>query len=245
MNAPVRESRLNRAHLIVTIVTSLAAVGLGVFSIVKQDQAQELTVNIEGLSDDLSAIESERDSYSARVDELEAELADTGDETGETTVSSPAALDFEDNLAVENCTNYRSSGGQWNTEPVRLGGQEYTDAFSCVPYITDATIADGRKSVGYVDFAVPGGAERLTGVVGIADDSADTAMVLEFIVLPVPETGEPLFAQTLKYGDVQELDLDLSGTSRVRFQVEIVDTEVYGALTDGTATASWAEVRMA
>lgn len=128
---------------------------------------------------------------------------------------------------------------------MRLGGQEYTDAFSCVPYITDATIADGRKSVGYVDFAVPGGAERLTGVVGIADDSADTAMVLEFIVLPVPETGEPLFAQTLKYGDVQELDLDLSGTSRVRFQVEIVDTEVYGALIDGTATASWAEVRMA
>ncbi len=244
MNAPVRESRLNRAHLIVTIITSLLAAVLGVFGLVKQNQAQDLTVNVEGLNDDLSEIQAERDTYSARVGELEAELADTGGEAPAETAATAVTLEFEDSLVVENCTNFSSSGGQWHAKPVKLAGEEYVHAFSCVPYITDATIANGRQSIGYVDFAVPDGAERLTGVAGIDDDSADTSMVVEFIVQSVPESGEPLFAETLKFGDVAALDLDVSGQSRLRFQVEIVDTEVYGELTDPVATASWADVRI-
>lgn len=244
MNASNRtDQRLNRASLIFGIIASLATVAatIATFAAVSfNGQAQQSEDEAGDLRDDVESLRAERDQLSEEIVALESQLEQPG--TAETT-STAVTVDLEDNLALERCTNYSSSGGHWDAKPVQLGGQEYVHAFSCVPYVTDATAANGRKSVGYVDFAVPSGAERLTGLVGIADDSADTSMIVEFVVHPVPEAGEPLFVQTLKYGDVEALDLDVTGQSRVRFQVEVIDTEVLRDLSDNIATASWAEVR--
>ncbi|WP_035748737.1 hypothetical protein [Glycomyces sp. NRRL B-16210] len=234
------DHRLNRASLIFGIIASLATVAATLAAFFFNGQAQQSEDEAGTLRDDVESLRAERDQLSEEIVALESQLEQPI--TGET-ASTAVTLDFDDNLALDNCTNYSSSGGHWNSRPVRLAGEEYVHAFSCVPYSTNSTPANQRQSVGYVDFAVPAGAERLTGLAGIADDSADTSMIVEFVVHPVPETGEPLFSQTLKYGEVEEFDLDVTEHGRVRFQVEVIDTQVYGDLTDNTATASWAEVR--
>lgn len=240
MNAPARESRLNKLHLIVTIVTSLLAAALGVFSAVKQNQAQELTVNVEGLNDDLEQVQAERDAYSQSVEALEAELAEAGEDPGGAeTAATGTFLALGDAVDTAPCTDGYHSG-EWNAEGIEIRGEQYWNGFSCIPYHS----VEDAFPVGHAEFRVPDGIERVTGTAGFDDRSADSTMIAEFLVHSVPEGEAPLFSQVLAFGETAQLDVDLTGVQRVRFEVQVRATDYIGSGSlENTATLAWADMK--
>lgn len=241
MNAPVRESRLNRASVFFGILASIATAGAGLATVLAvsfNGQAQQSQDEAGDLRGEVQSLTEERDQLSAEVAELKS--------GAEPPTEEPPGVDsdflrLDDASGSERCTNDYFNG-DWHTDTIRFQGQQYLHAFSCVPYlVSDPSVA---LPIGYVDFLVADGAERLVGLAGIDENSGDTTLIAEFTVQTVPESADPLFSQVLSFGEFAEFDVDVSGTTRVRFEIEVLDSDyTYQYKPEHIANASWAEVR--
>jgi outer membrane murein-binding lipoprotein Lpp len=242
-----------RIRLIVEIVLGVMALTGGVFTFVANDakseaqsQAQSLTVEVNVLNEDVESVQAERDAVSneleaagAEIEELREEIARLTGEEPEPRTNGAPYIKLDDNVGTVACTDGYYYG-DWFADPIELGREKYWNGFSCLPYHTRENVFP----VGHIDFKVPTGTKRVTGVIGFDDNSADTTMSAEFVVLSIGSGEEELFSEVLVFGDVVDLNVDLSGVSRVRFEVRVRGTDYYnGNEFENGANLSWADMQ--
>ncbi|WP_026923970.1 hypothetical protein [Glycomyces arizonensis] len=235
MNASERTDRwLNRYNVILGIIASLLAIGAFVVTAIASGDDKE----------EQSGDQAESSSEASETPAVEAPASPSAEPTP-TTGGEPASaggyLDLADAVDTAPCID-GPFYGEWTDDGMQLDGEEYWNGFSCVPYHSE----EDELPVGHVDFLVPDGTERVTGTAGFDDRSADTTMTAEFLVHSVPKGDAPLFSQVIAFGEVAEIDVDLTGVQRVQFEVQVRATDYIGSGSlENTATLAWADMKFA
>lgn len=230
---------------VVAFATAVLSLMVAILAGTSRDEAKDEAAS---LSDQVASLDAEIASLSAERDELAEELAasptpddattaagtEEGPVLGGQTEGEYASL--EQSVSWIECWNYED----WVPSTLTLGGEQYFEGFQCP--MGRGWSQDDELPTSYVDFVVPDGAVKVTGLAGIDDLSVDDTMVVKFSILPVPDTGDSLFSATLAYGDGGEaFEVPLGEATRVRFQVDVVSSEHDDS--DWFATIGWADVR--
>ncbi|GAA2130327.1 hypothetical protein [Glycomyces algeriensis] len=181
-----------------------------------QEQEQSLSVEITNLVEQVDERDAEADALQARIDELEADTAPT-DGAGSENESGYVTL--ETNVDSESCDNF--GYGDWTAASVQYAGGSYSRGFNCGMAKGSSTDTAG----GYIDFLVPTGATTLTGAAGIDENSDASDMRLTFAIYAIPDETDPIWSTELEYGGLEEFTVDVTGVSRVRFEVTMLDAE--------------------
>jgi outer membrane murein-binding lipoprotein Lpp len=243
MNNPTRSnSGPKRFRVIAEIAVAVIAAGATAFGwyandarTQAQNQVQTLNVEVNVLTSDNESLASERDELSGEVEQLEAAVEAAGVDVEAIDTVGSGYIELAEAVELTGCG---SNSNEWYTDAVKFDGTDYWHGLSCQPYVNSNECCGS----GHMDFLVPNDVQLVSGVAGFDDRSADSTMTAEFVIQSVPATDVPLFAETLSFGEIASFELDVSGTTRIRFELIVRDTEGYW--TTG-AIASWADVQFA
>jgi hypothetical protein len=232
MAEPAKKRRVtvDRIRLVVDAVAALTAIVAVIVAVMKdreadakaqdlalsQEQEQNLSVEITNLIQEVDEGDAELEALQSQLDELQATDAPTGDP-----VSGDASGFVVVDTAVDSepCDNF--GYGDWVEQAVQYAGDPYSRGFNCGMAKGSSTDTGG----GSIDFLVPAGSASLSGLAGIDQNSDATEMRVTFAIYSVPNTTDPIWTAELGYGDIEPFDLDLTGVSRVRFEVTMLDAE--------------------
>lgn len=206
-----------------------------------KDEAASLSDQVAVLDAEIASLSEERDQLQ---DELEASPTPDAETTAAGTEEGPVLagetqgeyVSLDQSVAWIECWNYED----WVPSTLMFAGEQYYEGFQCP--MGRGWNADDPLPTSYVDFVVPDGAVKLTGLAGIDDRSVDDTMVVKFSILAVPDGGESFFSTTLALGDGGEpFEVALGEADRVRFQVDVVSSSYDDD--EWFATIGWADVR--
>jgi cell division protein FtsL len=203
-----------------------------------QEQSQSMHVEINNLIEQVEDSSSEQEALESTIAELEARLqayestplTEPLDGDGNPGDTALGYLKVSDNVASDNCRGY-----SWAETPVQYGETNYSRGFNCRMYASSSYMP-----IGDIDFIVPNEASRLVGVAGIDVGSTETEMRVVFSVYAVPEVVAPLWTTELGFSGTEPFDIDVSGVSRVRFEVAMVEPR-----SSKNLRAGFADVRFA
>lgn len=228
---------------VVAFATAVISLVVAIFAGASRNQAQDEAAS---LNDRIASLDAEISSLSQERDRLQEELdaSPTPEETttSEGTEEGPVVAgetegeytSLDQAVAQTEC----EGNEDWVPSTLSFSGEQHFEGFQC-------DIIRGQDDAppsAYVDFVVPSGATRLTGLAGIDDTSIDDTMVVKFSILSVPDNGESLFTETLAFGDGgAPFDVALGDVTRVRFLIEIASSDHWEYT--WTATVGWADVR--
>lgn len=221
---------------LLAFATALIGLVLALFAASSRDAAKNEAAS---LTDQLSSLDAEIASLSDERDRLEEELADSAaSSTDPGTVESADSAVSDSYLTLEQAVATSECRDPWVAGGLQISGEEHFDAFSC-----ELTMNSPNDFyLGYVDYLVPEGAERIVGLAGIDERSEDDTMTMRFTITSIADDDRELMSETMPYGDDgARFEVDVSGVNRVRLQVEVLSSE--HRYSEADAWAGWAEVR--
>jgi hypothetical protein len=102
-----------------------------------------------------------------------------------------------------------ASGSAWQLAPTQLGGRAFEVGYYCNLF---------AGGVGSLDFVLGGTYKLLTTSIGFADGSTSTSHMVRYEI--IGDGRENLLEPTaLKFGDVRNLQVDVSGVTRLKIRI--------------------------
>jgi hypothetical protein len=105
--------------------------------------------------------------------------------------------------------------GGWDADGVQYAGEPYTRGFQC----SFDAYSSSDLDTGFIDFLVPTGATKLTGLAGNDQLSEAGDMSVRFSIYDSSDLTAPLWTTDLGVNGAQDFDIDMTGVYRVRFEV--------------------------
>lgn len=118
-------------------------------------------------------------------------------------------------ITMETCrAPSTATGSAWQLTPLQLSGRTFPFAYSCNLF---------AGGIGSLDFVLGGSYRQLTTSIGFADGSTSTGHMVrfEFIADGRENLVDPT---TLRFGEVRNLQLDLSGVTRLQIRITELST---------------------
>lgn len=231
-----RGGRLVEVLKLTTAVFVLATAVLGFFTARTTQENDALQTNNEFLRDDATELDRENQALNEVISEKNSEIASLEERIAELE-SSPSKDGLEPTEPSTRSVNLNEldqvDGRGIRTDAVTMLGVDYRNAI---------TMDLGTCGMIYADFPLGNQYSRFTSTVGLNDTTENAEDTWRFVVEVFDGSGKTTsYEEVMHYGQVDEVEVEVSGKSRIRLGVEEVDVDPIGgscALQNDAAT--WA-----